>query len=91
MNFDKDSKSKFFVVGGGGGGGRGGGAETITVCQNQNVKCGKIRKSNHIHTVEHGSTVNFSKYVNYILGIKNNSYFELSCNFNFDKESKSDF
>ena len=38
------------VVGGGGGGG---GAETIAVCQKQNVKCGKIQKSNHLHTVEH--------------------------------------
>ena len=45
----------------------GGGAETITVCQNKNVKCGKIRKSNHMHTVKHGGTVNFSKYVYYIL------------------------
>ena len=24
-----------------------------SVCQNQNVKCGKIQKSNHLHTVEH--------------------------------------
>ena len=24
-----------------------------SVCQKQNVKCGKIQKSNHLHTVEH--------------------------------------
>ena len=36
----------------GGVGGRWG-AETTTVCQKQNVKCGKIQKSNHLHTAEH--------------------------------------
>ena len=53
MNFDKESKSDFFGRGGGGGGG--GGTKSLnlnSVCQKQNVKCGKIQKSNHLHTVE---------------------------------------
>ena len=51
MNFDKESKSDFFfgfccwgVLGG---------AETIIVCQKQNVKCGKKKNKKHLHTVEH--------------------------------------
>ena len=56
MNFDKVTNNLnlifllLLVVGGGEGGG---GAEIITICQKQNVICGKIQKNNHLHTVEH--------------------------------------
>ena len=37
-----------------------------SVCQNQNVKCGKIQKGNHLHSRACG-TINISKYVNNVL------------------------
>ena len=55
-----------------------GGAETVTVCQKQNVKCGKIQKSNHLHTVEHAVQ---STFQNMLITLKHKpyiSYFEFS-------------